>query len=106
MAESEERAGQEGDKLYTLSQISKLTGVSMPTLQRYKKTYQDRIPSVGEGRRQRYPESALPVFNELKVENAGRRGRPRKDASAPRPAAKPAAARRSERKAAPARRAA
>jgi len=104
MAETEQRSGQEGDKLYTLSQISKLTGVSMPTLQRYKKTYQDRIPSVGEGRRQRYPENALPVFNELKIENAGRRGRPRKDASGPRPSAvKPAAGRRPGRKAASAR---
>jgi predicted site-specific integrase-resolvase len=90
--ERDEGEGAENQKLYTLSQISELTGVSMPTLQRYKKTYQERIPSVGEGRRQRYPESALPVFNELKVENAGRRGRPRKDASAP--VAAPVAARR------------
>lgn len=92
MAENEEQQGADGgDKLYTLSEIAKQTGVSMPTLQRYKKLYQDRIPSVGEGRRQRYPESSLPVFNELKVENAGRRGRPRKDAAAP--AGPPAAAR-------------
>lgn len=84
MAETEEQQSESGGgKLYTLSEIAKLTGVSMPTLQRYKKLYQDRIPSVGEGRRQRYPESSLPVFNELKIENAGRRGRPRKDASAP-----------------------
>ena len=71
-------------KLYTLSEISQRTGISMPTLQRYKKTYQARIPSEGKGRKQRYPENALPVFEELRVENAGRRGRPRKDASAPR----------------------
>ncbi|HWM93230.1 MAG TPA: helix-turn-helix domain-containing protein [Thermoanaerobaculia bacterium] len=95
MAESENAQ----NKLYTLSEISQRTGISMPTLQRYKKLYQGRIPSEGKGRKQRYPESALPVFEELKVENAGRRGRPRKDASAPRPAAggarrgrKPAAA--------------
>jgi hypothetical protein len=56
----------------------------MPTLQRYKKLYQSRIPSVGKGRKQRYPDEALPVFEQLKVENAGRRGRPRKNASAPR----------------------
>ena len=61
----------------------------MPTLQRYKKIYQDRIPVGGQGRKQRYPESALPVFDEIKNENVGRRGRPRKDASAP-----PAACRR------------
>lgn len=73
-------------KLYTLSEISSRTGISMPTLQRYKKLYQGRIPSVGQGRKQRYPDSSLPVFDEIKNENIGRRGRPRKDPSAPRPA--------------------
>ena len=75
----------ESEKLYTLSDISQKTGISMPTLQRYKKMYQDRIPSAGQGRKQRYPDSALPVFDEIKNENAGKRGRPRKDPSAPRP---------------------
>jgi predicted DNA-binding transcriptional regulator AlpA len=98
MAEPENAGGHvtgSSEKLYTLSEISQRTGISMPTLQRYKKTYQSRIPSVGLGRKQRYPEAALPVFGELRSENAGRRGRPRKDASA-RPAAaaaKPAAGR-------------
>ena len=81
MAEAENQG-----KLYTLSEISTKTGISMPTLQRYKKMYQDRIPSEGKGRKQRYPESALPVFNALREENLGRRGRPRKDPNAPRPA--------------------
>src|SRR5436305_4978985 len=80
------------EKLYTLSEISNKTNISMPTLQRYKKMYQDRIPSVGQGRKQRYPESALPVFDEIKTENAGKRGRPRKDASAR--AERPAASKR------------
>jgi DNA-binding transcriptional MerR regulator len=64
--------------LLTLSAVSKRTGISMPTLQRYKKEYQSRIPSEGKGRKQRYPESALPVFEEIKKENIARRGRPRK----------------------------
>ncbi len=68
-------------RMLTLSEVSSRTGISMPTLQRYKKIYQSRIPAEGKGRKQRYPESALPVFEELKVENAGRRGRPRKDGS-------------------------
>jgi predicted DNA-binding transcriptional regulator AlpA len=87
MAEPEE------GKLHTLSEISQKTGISMPTLQRYKKTYQARIPSVGQGRKQRYPDSALPVFDEIKNENAGKRGRPRKDPNAPRPE-RPAASKR------------
>jgi predicted DNA-binding transcriptional regulator AlpA len=90
MAEAE---AQGEEKLFTLSEISQKTGISMPTLQRYKKLYQDRLPSSGQGRKQRYPESALPVFDEIKNENVGRRGRPRKDASAPRPE-KPTASKR------------
>src|SRR5260370_10291911 len=73
------------EKLYTLSEVSQHTGISMPTLQRYKKTYQGRIPSQGLGRKQRYPEHALPVFEELRTENAGRRGRPRQDATSASP---------------------
>jgi predicted DNA-binding transcriptional regulator AlpA len=81
MAEPEsQRRGD--DKLLTLSEVSKRTGISMPTLQRYKKLYQGRIPSVGAGRKQRYPQNALPVFEEIKQENIGRRGRPRKNAGA------------------------
>jgi len=95
MAEPEnQRRGDSADqKLYTLSEISQKTGISMPTLQRYKKTYQDRIPSEGQGRKQRYPENALPVFDEIKNENAGKRGRPRKNPDAPR-AERPAASKR------------
>ncbi|HZF08871.1 MAG TPA: hypothetical protein VFE33_08790 [Thermoanaerobaculia bacterium] len=86
MAEADSQR-ETGDSLYTLSDISQKTGISMPTLQRYKKLYQGRIPSVGNGRKQRYPENALPVFDEIRNENIGRRGRPRKNAA---PAAPPA----------------
>lgn len=68
----------EDQKLYTLTEVAEKTGISMPTLQRYKKSYQSRIPSKGKGRRQRYPEEALPVFEEIKQENVKRRGRPKK----------------------------
>jgi DNA-binding transcriptional MerR regulator len=94
-------------KLYTLSEISKKTGISMPTLQRYKKLYQARIPAEGNGRKQRYPESSLPVFDEIRNENLGRRGRPRKDPNAPRPeksgSKRPAARGRAAAKSSPAR---
>jgi len=69
-------------KLYTLTEVSSATGISMPTLQRYKKSYQDRIPSEGSGRKQRYPKTALAVFAQLKKENLKKRGRPRKSGSA------------------------
>ncbi len=67
-------------KLYTLTEVSKRTKISMPTLQRYKKMFNDRIPSSGDGRSQRYPEAAIEIFNQLKTENSKKRGRPRKNA--------------------------
>ena len=73
----------EDQKLYTLTEVAEKTGISMPTLQRYKKSYQARIPSKGKGRRQRYPEEALPVFEEIKQENVKRRGRPKKSETKP-----------------------
>lgn len=73
---------QVGEKLYTLTEVSNKIDVSMPTLQRYKKLYQERIPSQGLGRSQRYPEEALEVFLQLKKENMGKRGRPRKNKAA------------------------
>lgn len=69
-------------ELLTLTEVSNRTGISMPTLQRYKKEYQNRIPSVGRGRKQRYPVESLEVFEQLKAENIKRRGRPRRDAGA------------------------
>lgn len=85
-------SGSSRTKLLTLSEVSKRTGISMPTLQRYKKLYQRRIPSEGVGRKQRYPLASLPIFEELKKENLGRRGRPRKNVTAaPRATAKAAA---------------
>jgi predicted DNA-binding transcriptional regulator AlpA len=67
-----------GEELLTLSEVSNRTGISMPTLQRYKKNYQDRIPSEGRGRKQRYPVESLSVFKKIKEENIAKRGRPRK----------------------------
>ncbi|MEM6793989.1 MAG: hypothetical protein AAF725_08390 [Acidobacteriota bacterium] len=68
-----------GEKLLTLTEVSNRTNISMPTLQRYKKQYQDQIPSEGTGRTQRYPEEALEIFVQLKNENMKKRGRPRKN---------------------------
>ncbi|HXU45427.1 MAG TPA: helix-turn-helix domain-containing protein [Thermoanaerobaculia bacterium] len=82
MAEKNNEKDAGGKGLLTLTEVSERTGISMPTLQRYKKLYQARIPSVGKGRRQRYAEASLAVFEQLKSENLGRRGRPRKSASA------------------------
>lgn len=90
-ASKRKSAGGEGAESspLTLSEVATRTGISMPTLQRYKKLYQARIPSVGKGRTQRYPVESLAIFEELRKENIGRRGRPRKEAPAA-PASAPA----------------
>ena len=73
--------GKNQRNLMTLSEVSRRTKISMPTLLRYKKEYQDRIPSEGEGRTQRYPNEALKVFRAIKKENLKKRGRPPKSAA-------------------------
>jgi len=74
MAKQKKSAGKE---LLTLSEVAKRTGISMPSLLRYKKRFQDRIPSFGQGRKQRYPERALGAFQAIKKDNLKRRGRPK-----------------------------
>ena len=66
-----------GEELLTLTEVGEKTSISMPTLLRYKKEHQARIPSVGKGRTQRYPVAALEVFEAIKRENLGKRGRPK-----------------------------
>jgi DNA-binding transcriptional MerR regulator len=78
-------------ELLTLTEVSNRTGISMPTLQRYKKEFQDRLPTVGEGRMQRYPLESLPVFEQIKKENIKKRGRPRKGSKGREKAKKPPA---------------
>lgn len=63
-------------RLYTLTEVAESINISMPTAQRYKQAYQSRIPAVGIGRKQRYPREALKVFEQIKLENLGKRGRP------------------------------
>jgi DNA-binding transcriptional MerR regulator len=77
------------DRLMSLSEVARRTGISMPTLLRYKKNFAARIPSSGKGRTQRYPEAALAVITQLKAENLAKRGRRRTAGSA-----QPAASRR------------
>ncbi len=85
-------------KLMTLSEVSRRTKISMPTLLRYKKEYQDRIPSEGEGRTQRYPTESLKVFRAIKKENLKKRGRPPKSAAPPTAAKAPKAKAKRTRK--------
>ncbi|REK11637.1 MAG: hypothetical protein DWQ36_01235 [Acidobacteria bacterium] len=67
--------------MLTLTEVSKRTGISMPTLQKYKKLHADQIPSEGKGRKQRYYPEALAVFERLKEEGISRRGGGKKKTS-------------------------
>ena len=87
------RTSSRNGNLLTLGEVAQRAGVSIPTAQAYKRKYQDRLPSVGSGRTQRYKTSAVAVFKKLRAENAQNRGRKRGNqaASAPLPAkARPA----------------
>lgn len=61
--------------LLSLSEVARRTGISMPTLLRYKNLRAGEIPSVGAGRAQRYPKEAVAVFARIKEEGQSRRGR-------------------------------
>ena len=70
-------------KLLTLGEVARRAGVSMATALRYKKLYQDRISSEGEGRRQRYRVAAVKEFKAFKNERSTkRRGAGRKKKAA------------------------
>lgn len=66
---------QRDSELYTLTEIGERTGISMSTLIRYKKQHQDKIPSVGKGRTQRFPKEAVQVFQDLYREGRKQGGR-------------------------------
>jgi DNA-binding CsgD family transcriptional regulator len=61
--------------LLTLGELARRAGVSIPTAQTYKRKYQNRLPSIGSGRKQRYKPAAIAVFQRIRAENAQRRGR-------------------------------
>ncbi len=76
--------------MLTLSEVARRAGVSMATAQRYKKLHQDRIPSEGEGRKQRYAIPAVKMFRDWKKEGVSKRGASGRKRSPAKPA-KPAA---------------
>ena len=80
-APAAEKSAPAAESLLTLTEVSKQTGISMPTLQRYKKVYQRRLQTVGKGRTQRYKPESLDTFRKIKEENLKKRGRPRKVAA-------------------------
>lgn len=75
MATQEIEEGGQEQGLLTLTELADKAGISMPTAAKYKKEHQDRIPTVGDGRTQKYPEKAVAVVQEIYQENLSKRGR-------------------------------
>ena len=62
---------------YSLVEVAQKTGISMPILLRYKREHPDRVPSVGSGSQQRFPEEAVDVLQEIHREETERQEEPR-----------------------------
>ena len=62
------------EKLYTLTEMAERTDISLASLSKYVKRHADRIPSRLVGRMRKFPRQAVVVFQQIKVENLGRRG--------------------------------
>ncbi len=60
---------EEGKELYSLTQAARMANVSLPTAHKYKEKYKDRIPVVKTQQGNRYSESAVEVFKQIKLEN-------------------------------------
>jgi excisionase family DNA binding protein len=60
------RRGRSADeRSLTLREVSRATGIPMPTLLRYKREQPKRVPSSGSGSQQRFPEAAVAAFLEI-----------------------------------------
>ncbi|MDX1632132.1 MAG: helix-turn-helix domain-containing protein [Thermoanaerobaculia bacterium] len=71
----------EDQELLTLTELAEKADVSLPTAQKYKKNHQDKLPTVGKGRTQKYRPEAVQVVQEIYEENLARRGRGSKKSS-------------------------
>jgi len=63
------------ERLYTLTEMAERTGISLASLSKYVKEHIDRIPSRVVGRLRKFPRQAVVVFQDIRVENLGRRGK-------------------------------
>jgi DNA-binding transcriptional MerR regulator len=63
---------------YSLVEVAQKTGIPMPILLRYKREHPDRVPSIGSGSQQRFPEEAIEVLTQIHQEATGREEEPRR----------------------------
>ena len=60
--------------LYTLTEVSQRTDISLASLSKYVKEHPGRIPSEVVGKMRKFPPEAIAIFQQIKRENLGRRG--------------------------------
>lgn len=73
------RASDSSDRMLSLVEVAKETGIPMPILLRYKREHPARVASTGSGSQQRFPEEALEIFlaihrDEAETSDLPRRG--------------------------------
>ena len=61
------------ERLFTLTEMAERTDISLASLSKYVKKHPDRIPSKLVGKMRKFPRAAIPVFQQIKTENLGRR---------------------------------
>lgn len=55
----------EKEKLYSLRELALRFGLGARSFFYYRNALKEFIPTVGEGRMRRYPEEAIPIFEEI-----------------------------------------
>jgi len=65
-------------RMFSLMEVAQETGIAMPILLRYKREHPERIPSIGSGAQQRFPEEAFAIFAEIREEESQERDLPRR----------------------------
>lgn len=65
-------------RLYSLVEVAQMTGIPMPILLRYKREHPDRVPSLGSGSQQRFPEEAFEVLRQIQQEESEEHELPRR----------------------------
>ncbi|MEM7483241.1 MAG: hypothetical protein AAF481_18905 [Acidobacteriota bacterium] len=71
--EAPKRKVENNETLYSLLSLSARLGIDYPTLRQYAEEHADRIPTQGR-KRQRFPEAAIAVLEEIHRERSGRSG--------------------------------
>ncbi len=74
LADGEDPLASHDEQLFTLTEMAERTEISLASLSKYVKEQPERVPSKLVGKMRKFPSAAIPVFQQIKTENLGRRG--------------------------------